>query len=381
MPRRGRGVLVAAFLLLVLSALGCSIGQLVAPEAPTVAAPVRPLRPTWTPAPQDLAVATPTIDATRFPELAGTSAAPAATPQVLVAGAAQGLVLQGSPMPGGVQTVIVIIITATPLPPPGATPPPPAGTPTPTFTPGPPTATPTVTGTPLPPVLVRVKTDGAYVRQGPGNAYLPVTRLDRDTQVTVVGRNRAGDWWKICCVNGMDVWIADAVVDVEGPIWLVPEVTNIQPPPTPTATPLPTATIAPTPTYAWAMRLEKAPEKYTLGLNIFSVSAIIYNGNTPLYGYKLRIRKLSTGQEWLSVGSDAFYTNETVEWPDKDKATPGSVKRRNVKWDSNTIQVPAGDDAWEVTACDGGGAPLSQPVRLETRAGQPFWFYLVFVGR
>jgi len=343
--------------------------------------------------PAAIRVATPTLDVTQFPGLATPLASRTAvlsTPQQLVPGS-DVTVFVPQPSAGApvVQTVVVIIVTATPVPPPTGTPLPPTGTPPPTATPGPPTATPTAANTPLPPVVVKVSVDKANVRQGPGTAYPVVTQLDADTEVTVVGRNHAGDWWKICCVNGADVWIADSVVKVEGPLWLVPEATGIAPPP-PTAAP--TNTPAPTPTYAWPFRAESQPEAYPLGQNYFQVNAVIYNGATPLWGYRLRIRKLSTGQEWLSDGSQSYWQWIVIGWPDDGKPVnpskdcPSPRKgllclKSNVKWDSNWAGVPLGDDVWEITATDGAGNPVSSPVRVHTSVANSKWYYMVFTSR
>ena len=319
-------------------------------------------------------VASPTVDATRFPNLVPTAAP--STPQVLVAGSAQGVVVPQGGAVQGVQTVVVILVTATPAPPTAVRPSGPTQTRGPTPTPGPPTATPTATYTPPPAVVVHVKTNTANVRQGPGETYPLVTRLDKATTVTVVGRNHAGNWWKICCVNNSDVWIADSVVTVEGPIWTVAEAVNIPPapPPPPTATPVPTVTL--TPTYAWGFHLQGTPQEFPLGQNFFQVSAIIYNGATPLWGYKLKIRKGSTGQEWLSDGSESYWKNDTIEW--NEPPTPNVEVKRNVKWDSNSVSIPMGDDVWDVTVTDGAGNPLSAPVRLNTTAAKSKWYYLIF---
>ncbi len=287
------------------------------------------------------------------------------------------------------QTVVVIIVTATPPPQPTPTPGPPTATPLPTFTPGPPTATPTVTPTPLPPVMVEVTVDQANVRQGPSVYYPIVTRLDIGTQVTVVGRNQAGDWWKICCVNSTDVWIADSVVRVDGALWTVPEVVNVPPAPA-TGTPRPTP--SPTPTYAWPFRVEGTVRKYSHGQNFLRVDAIIYNGATPLWGYKLRISKLSTGQTWISGQSQAAWTWYVLQVPDDDKGVNPSVdcpnprtgllcSKSNVKWDSNGVGAPLGDDVWEVTAVDGADNPVSSPVRLYTSVANSEWYYIVFTSR
>jgi uncharacterized protein YgiM (DUF1202 family) len=371
--------LLAALAVVVVGMFACSLSasQLLARRTAPALPPTRTPRPTWTPVLQGVAVATATLDPTRYPNAAAPTAA--VTPQVLVPGSAQSLVVPQATGGAAVQTVVVILVTATPPPPATARPSGPTGTPPPSPTPGPPTATPPPTGTPQPPVLVHVTVDHANVRQGPGSTYALLTQLDKGTSVTVVGRNRAGDWWKICCVNNSDVWIADTVVTVEGPIWTVVEANDYPPAPPPSPTPANTPTVTPTPTYAWPFHLEKPAKEYPLGQNIFQVEAIIYNGYTPLWGYKLRIRKVSTGQEWLTVGSEAYWKGETVEW--SPSPTPNVVLNRNVKWDSNSVQVPMGDDAWEVTVTDGAGNPLSAPVRLNTSASNPKWYYLVFTSK
>ena len=373
MHKRTFAVLLGTIALLALASLGCSVGQLVARRPPPAATPTRTPRPTWTPVLGALIVASPTLDMTRFPGVT-LPTEPPPTPQILVPGGS-GPIFVPQPVPGGpaVQTVVVIIVTATPVPPP-------------TPTPGPPTATPPPTGTPLPPVKVQVKTSNANVRQGPGPGYPMVAKLDKGTEITVVGRNSDGTWWKVCCVNGADVWIADQVVTVTGPIWTVQEVTNIPPPP-PTAIPPPTP--LPTPTYSWPMRLESVPQQFPHGQNYFRVDGVIYNGATPLWGYKLRIRNLTTGQEWLSDGSANSWRWDVLQYPTDNKPFNPNIDcqsgrvgvlclKTNVKWDSNLGSVPMGDAVWEVTATDGAGNPLSQPVRFNTSVADSKWYYVVF---
>lgn len=387
MHKRTWVVLLGAILLIVASGLGCAASQFALRPPGPAATPTRTPRPTWTPAADALRIATPTLDATRFPVAPGFDPAP--TPQIFVPGG-DGPIFVPVPPEGatGVQTVVVIIVTATPLPTWTPTPGPPTPTPMPTATPGPPTATPTATATPLPPVVVEVVVDKANVRQGPSTFYPVVARLDAGTQVTVVGRNRAGDWWKICCVNGMDVWISDSVVTVDGPLWAVQEETNIPPPP-PTVPPPPTP--EPTPTYTWPFRVEGGGH-YPLGQDYFRVDAVVYNGATPLWGYRLKIRKLSTGQEWLSDDSQASYNWVVLKWPEDGKPFNPNIdcpsgralcNKTNVKWDSNGIGVAMGDDVWEVTVVDRASPPnpVSEPVRVTTSTADPRWYYIVFSSR
>jgi hypothetical protein len=389
MHKRTAAVLLGAFAALLLGTTGCSFSEFAARQLAATVTPTRTPRPTWTPASGGLLVASPTLDATRFPGLQ-TSPGEQPTPQVFIEGSGSTIFV---PVPQGggpaIQTVVVIIVTATPEPPATQTPDPFQPPPPATFTPGPPTPTPTVTPTPLPPVEIEVITDNANVRQGPGRAYPAVARLAKGTTVTVVGRDRDGEWWKICCVNGIDVWISADVTSAAGPIWTVAEVQNFPPPP---PTPIPPPTPLPTPTYAWPFRLEGAPQDFPLGQDYFRVDAVIYDGATPLYGYKLRIRNLDTGQEWFSAGSETAWNWIVTEWPNDglplnpniDCPAPRKGLRcikTNVKWDSNSVQIPRGNAVWEVTATDGGGSPLSQPVRFPGAAATAKAHYVVFTSR
>jgi hypothetical protein len=383
MHKRTSMVLLVVFMALGL--LGCSSPSTAEPT------PTRTPRPTWTPLVQGLVVATPTLDPTRFPGVV-LPAAPATTPQVLVEGGEGVLVVPQAPGSSGVQTVVVIIVTATPSPVPTPTPGPPTGTPPPTPTPGPPTATPLPSATPLPPVSVQIAKESANARQGPSQAYPVIARLNLGTEITVVGRNRAGDWWKVCCVDGADVWISDSVVNVNGPLWAVQEVTNIPPPPPPPPTVPPTWTPLPTPTFAWPFRIEGSVQEYPLGKDFFQIKGVIYNGVVPSYGHKLRVRRLSTGEEWLTSGSESYWNWEVVEYPNDGEPVNSNVDcpnprtglrcvKGNVKWDSNGVAVPRGDDIWEITATDGAGVPVSAPVTIKTSAAVPNWYYIVFTSR
>jgi hypothetical protein len=397
MRKRAFAVFIGALLMLALSLLGCSMSQVMARRSSVTPTPTRTPRPTWTPMSGGVQVATPTLDPTRYPlawQLAqGVFAAPPATPQQLVPGSEGPIFVPQPPAGGsGVQTVVVVRVTATPLPSPTTTPLPPTGTPPATSTPGPPTATPTVTNTPLPPVVVKITTDQANVRQGPGQAYPAVARLDAGTEVTVVGRNRAGDWWKICCVNGVDVWVSASVAEATGPLWTIAEVPNIPPPPPAPPRPPATFTPAPTATYAWPFRLEGAVQEYP-GNNWFSVIAAVYNGATPLWGYRLKVRNLSTGEEWLSdYYSQPAWFWEVTQFPDDHKRVTSSVDcpnptrkglrcvKANIKWDSAWIPRPLGNATWEVTLTDRLGTPVSSPVSINTSEADPKWHYVVFTS-
>jgi len=82
-------------------------------------------------------------------------------------------------------------------------------------------------------------------RSGPGTDYSLVEYVEEGQELEVVGKNIAGDWWKVCCVPDKPAWVIDDYVDLSGPIDLVPIAPELLPSPTPTN--LPTSTAQPTP--------------------------------------------------------------------------------------------------------------------------------------
>ncbi|MCA9973223.1 MAG: SH3 domain-containing protein, partial [Anaerolineales bacterium] len=80
-----------------------------------------------------------------------------------------------------------------------------------TFTPAPPPARAAISAVPV------------NVRTGPDISYpalLSVNELGARYDIT--GRLETGGWWRICCVNGRDGWIADEGVTVDGDLTAVP---------------------------------------------------------------------------------------------------------------------------------------------------------------
>ena len=123
-----------------------------------------------------------------------------------------------------------------------------------------PAAEPTATDTPAPQQAKAVITNAqANVRTGPGTNYALAGTLERGAEFEIVGKNPAGDWWQLCCLNGQNVWIAGFLVDTSGPVDGVAVAADIPAPP-PTVPPAPTATPAPaepTPVPAPVFTLQK----------------------------------------------------------------------------------------------------------------------------
>lgn len=239
-----RSLLLVIAGLVLASSLACALTELVARAPAATATPTRTPKPTFTPTP----VETPT------PEIL-----PTATP------------LPPTPTPE--------LLPPTPEPP--------------TPTPEPPTPTPEPP-TPTPAPVVIVQQDKVNVRQGPSTAYPILGQVTRGTSLQIVGRNTAGDWWQVCCVNGQQVWIIGRLVQVQGDTSAVQVVASVPPPP-PTATPRPRPTPTPaapttTPAPQYPFLLVKGVEKCepNPGMTYFS-GFVRYRNNNPRNGVCVHI--------------------------------------------------------------------------------------------
>jgi uncharacterized protein YraI len=90
------------------------------------------------------------------------------------------------------------------------------------------------------------------VRQGPGTTYPVVGKLAEGKEVTVEGRNEAGDWWYICCVADSDTrgWVSAALVTPSFAADQAAALPVVASEPAPAATPAPSASAATTATTA-----------------------------------------------------------------------------------------------------------------------------------
>ncbi|MCB0116235.1 MAG: SH3 domain-containing protein [Caldilineaceae bacterium] len=147
--------------------------------------------------------------------------------------------------PTEVARALVPTWTPTPLVP-TDTPVPPTPIPVPTDTPVPAEpAAPTDTPAPQKAQLTVTGGDGINVRQGPGTSYGVVGNVSNGMTFDITGKNPAGDWYQICCVNGEQGWIFGSLTQVTN-AELVTVAQNIPAAP-PTNTPAPVV-VAPPPT-------------------------------------------------------------------------------------------------------------------------------------
>jgi uncharacterized protein YraI len=81
------------------------------------------------------------------------------------------------------------------------------------------------------------------VRQGPGTAFPVIGKFAQGNEVTVEGRNEAGDWWYVCCIPGGEVrgWVSAELVTPNFAAEQAAALPVIASTATPAATPAPAA--------------------------------------------------------------------------------------------------------------------------------------------
>jgi hypothetical protein len=271
------------------------------------------------------------------------------------------------------------VILPTPFPP----------TDMPTITPFPPTETPfptdlpTLPPTPTPTPYIEIQSGLVGLRTGPGVNYPFVAQLGPDIPVALVGRNPQGTWYRICCVNGLDVWVAAQHVLVFNDISQVPLI-SAEPPPTPTETSTPTVTPTPTP-YQYPFQLELGPQFtptnnqfLTIWVKLFIGS--LNNNEVPAEGYFLEV-------EFEGFERPNRYGDEPSRDTFEFSAALGAGNRveYNLKYEYHPYNPPRasypgatatptpldllGTGTWTVWVKDGVGNQLSDKVSFTT---QPF---------
>lgn len=126
------------------------------------------------------------------------------------------------------------------------------------------------TAEPQPTPSVRVEAPTLNVRLGPATDFPLIGQATAGDQLALVGRNEAGDWLVVCCIDGQPGWVATRLVTLAPDgfdIALLP--VGLAPPRPPSPTPLPSftptliATATATPTVEAAQPPPSQPEPPT----------------------------------------------------------------------------------------------------------------------
>jgi hypothetical protein len=262
---------------------------------------------------------------------------------------------------------------------------------TPTFAPTatPTTALPTPTPSITPTPFVVVTNGLVSLRSGPGPDYPLVAQLGPNIPVAITGQNPEGDWYQICCVNGGDVWVAQAHVQTvndahEAPLIL----SGPAPTATPTGTATATPTITPTPTATpYGFQVVEGPLYFPSGNEMLTIWAKISagGGTVPLPGYYVKVlfRNRAEGSAYESrpntrgeaPSTDTFEFNvppgpasgNRVQYNYKFEFLPPDPKASDPK--STQTRASLMDGYWRIYVVDGAGNQLSDAIDFDTLAG------------
>jgi len=89
---------------------------------------------------------------------------------------------------------------------------------------------PTETPSPMPNPVAVVQGDRVNVRAGPGTGYPRIGQVVKGTKLQIIAQNGDGDWLLLCCVDGLEGWIAAELVSTSGVLGRIPVVTPSPPP-------------------------------------------------------------------------------------------------------------------------------------------------------
>lgn len=83
-----------------------------------------------------------------------------------------------------------------------------------------------------------VNADLVNIRSGPGTNYAVIGQAVAQTQVELIGRNAAGDWWRVCCPAGanQESWLSATLIDTQATkAELLKQLPVVEAPPPPVA--------------------------------------------------------------------------------------------------------------------------------------------------
>lgn len=208
-------------------------------------------------------------------------------------------------------------------------------------------------------VIAVINDDLVNIRSGPGLEYPVLGMANRGDEFTVVGKDASEEWWKICCFEEREAWTVKYYVDISGPVDTIavaeaeaaPVATEAAPQPEAPAAPPSAETEAPTepPAPSFPFNLV-AQEQFPEANNLVRIFLYVYQGDSALPGYSVRVLKDGAELPVNATSADAA----GMTWP---IASPRQ-RFQNMKVEFSGIQ-PAG--TWEVQLIDSSGAAAGPP--------------------
>jgi SH3-like domain-containing protein len=244
-----------------------------------------------------------------------------------------------------------------------------------------------------------------------------IAEIGRGTELRIIGQSADDEWWFVCCVEGSTAWVYYSYVDTSGDVDAVPisdgvggpvdaataagaqaaapaapdtpapaaepateapapaptqapvaaapavpatappAAAEVAQPPAPTETPAPAEpTALPAPAFPFNL---VAQEQFVESNDLVRIYLYVYQGNTALPGYSLRVVKDGAEQAVNATSGDAA----GFTWPVADPRQ----RFQNMKVEFPGIQAAG---VWEIQLVDSGGAPAGPPATFTLIGGE-----------
>lgn len=193
-------------------------------------------------------------------------------------------------------------------------------------------------------------------RSGPTTTFDIVTEVERGREFAIVGSNATQEWWRVCCVDGEEVWVVDEFVDTQGDLARVDgDAPNGSGGSASAGSAGPSdSTSAGTSTSADGDFTLAATERFAEP-GVVRLYLYVLDDNGALPGYSLRV---THNDEPLDVDEISFGGQPSFTWPVAD----ARQRFQNMKVEFPGVE-PAGD--WEVQLVDEEGNVVGPPATFE----------------
>ena len=192
-------------------------------------------------------------------------------------------------------------------------------------------------------VRARVNIPLLNARSAPDTGSEVVEIVEGGQEFDVLVANDARDWWRVCCVEGQEVWLADEFVDLSGPAGIVPILGEEAAPAQPAEF-----------TFDLVSQ-EQFAESGGVRVFLFVTDA----ADAALAGYGAQISKDGAPQ---ATGEISFGGQPGFTWPFQD------ARQRAQNWKSEFPATPVAG-VWQIQLVDETGVPVGPVATFELADG------------
>ncbi len=192
-------------------------------------------------------------------------------------------------------------------------------------------------------VRARVNIPLLNARGAPDTSSEVVEIVEGGQEFDVLAANDARDWWRVCCVEGQEVWLADEFVDLSGPAGIVPIFGEEAAPAQPVEF-----------TFDLVSQEQFAE---TGGVRVFLFVTDAADAALAGYGAQISNDGAPQATDEISFGGQPGFT-----WPFQD------ARQRAQNWKAEFPATPVAG-VWQIQLVDETGVPVGPVATFELAAG------------